>query len=614
MCGIAGLYGSFPSLEENIKRITRTLSHRGPDAEGFYVDHEKGLALGHRRLSILDLTELGNQPFHSKCGRYVTVYNGEVYNYKEIAKNLNLEVITHCDTEVIIEAYAKLGNNFVNQLKGMFAIAIWDKDANELKLFRDRIGIKPLYYYWKDGLFAFASEIKALTCLFSEEKLGINYQSVVDFLHLGYISQERTIYDNILKVPNGHYLSLASDKTLRTVPFWLMEDQIENVAISDENAAKELLKIKLNDAVDKQLIADVPIGTFLSGGIDSSIVTAISQDLANEPVNTFSIGFKDSKFNESHYAKKVAQALGTNHNEFLLTEKDAVEQVDKLLEVYDEPFGDSSAIPTLMVSELARKHVSVALSGDGGDEQFLGYGRYEWAKRLNNPFYYALRKQIAFGLKLSGSQRLKKGALIMDVPTQSTSKSHIFSQEQCLFSLTEINDMLVNPIDYYGVQENWKTKRILTPMESHAYFDLKNYLKDDLLVKVDRASMFHSLEVRVPLLDHEIVAFSLNLDSGLKIKNGITKYLLKQVLYDYVPAKLFDRPKWGFSVPMEKWLKNDLKYLLDKYLNREVVEVLNVVHFGKVEQLIKRYMNGEAYLYNRIWVLLQLHRFLKGNK
>lgn len=611
MCGIVGLFGNFPSLAGDIRNMTKTLSHRGPDAEGFFVDLKNEIALGHKRLSILDLSDKANQPFLSKCGRYVAVYNGEIYNHRQVATNMQLSLRTTCDTEVIVEAYAKMGEEFVHELNGMFAIAIWDKNTGILKLFRDRIGIKPLFYYCKDGKFAFASELKALFKILKRAELTIDYKAIVDLLHFGYIASDRTIYQEIKKLPNGNFLKV-NPKKKRTVimPFWKLDDCIQTNVYSNEEEAKNLFQSTLRESVKKRMIADVPLGTFLSGGIDSSTITALAQELSEKPVNTFSIGFKDSKYNESHFAKEVAKHLGTHHHELIITEKNALEQVDKLLKVYDEPFGDSSAIPTLLVSELARKHVKVALSGDGGDEQFLGYGMYQWAKRLSDPIKYKFRKPVAAGLKLLGNQRLKRGALVLEAPSKSNLKSHIFSQEQYFFTREEITKMLYRPVRYEGLKEVWRLSRELAPMEQQAYFDMNNYLKDDLLVKVDRASMFHSLEVRVPLLDHDVIAFTLNLDSKLKNKKGVTKYLLKQVLYDFAPSHLFDRPKWGFSVPMAKWLKQDLNYLIRKYLNKGSVEQVHIVRHSDVELLIKRFTKGENYLYNRLWILIQLHRFL----
>lgn len=611
MCGISGfLTKQYNS--ENLQKMTDTLSHRGPDADGIFFDEHAGIGLGHRRLSILDLSSNANQPYHSNCGRYVMVYNGEIYNYESIANELKsatgFSKKTNSDTEIILEAFVCWGDNFINKLNGMFSLAIWDKHNNELKLFRDRIGIKPLYYYWVDNVFAFSSEIKALTQLITTSKLTVNRNSVYDILHLGYTPQDFTIFNEINKVPSGSFLKV-NNKEISTTQFWGLNKQIKKETIKDEFTAKKGLETKLKSAVEKRMISDVPLGTFLSGGIDSSLVTALAQNISKSPINTFSIGFKDDKLDESRYAKKIAQELGTNHHEFLLTERDTLEQVDNLLSIYDEPFGDSSSLPTLLVSKMAKKHVSVALSGDGGDEQFLGYGMYNWAQRMNNPIIYNLRKPIYNALNLIGDNRIKRGALVINALSKQTLKSHIFSQEQGFFSAQEINKLLVTPTKGNLLQENWTLNRVLNPMEDQALFDLHYYLKEDLLVKVDRASMHHSLEVRVPLLDHDVVSYTLNIDAQLKYKNGTSKYLLKQVLYDYLPEKLFDRPKKGFSIPLSKWLKTDLKYLIDNYLSKETIEICGLVKYSEVGNIVARYLKGEDYLYNRVWILIQIHQF-----
>ena len=611
MCGITGfLTKNYNS--KDLQKITDSLYHRGPDANGIFFDENIGIGLGHRRLSILDLSTNANQPFFSNCGRYVMVFNGEIYNFEAIANELKnetgLKQKTASDTEIILEAFVHWGDNFIHKLNGMFAFAIWDKQNNELKLFRDRIGIKPLYYYWLDNVFAFSSEIKVLTQLITKSKLTINRNSIYDILHLGYTPQTFTAFNEIKKVPSGSFLKVK-DKEISITKFWDLNKQIKTEIIKDEFVAKKGLENSLKLSVEKQMISDVPLGTFLSGGIDSSLVTALAQKMSTNPINTFSIGFKDDKFDESRYARKIAQELHTNHHEFVLTEKEAIEQVDNLLSIYDEPFGDSSSIPTLLVSKMARKHVSVALSGDGGDEQFLGYGMYQWAKRMNNPVIYSLRKPINKTLNFIGDNRIKRGSLVINALSKKNIKAHIFSQEQGFFSAQEIDKLLVSSIKGNFLEENWTLCRELNPMENQALFDLHYYLKEDLLVKVDRASMHHSLEVRVPLLDHEVVSYSLNIDPRLKYKNGVSKYLLKEVLYDYLPKKLFVRPKKGFSIPLSKWLKEDLKYLIDQNLSKVSIESCGLVNFNIVDDLVNRFLNGEDYLYNRVWILIQIHQF-----
>lgn len=613
MCGIAGFISNKYN-KDDLNNMTSVLQHRGPDHQGIFFNKDLGVGLGHRRLSILDLSSSANQPFTSSCKNFTMVYNGEVYNYKDILHQIQLESNftpkTTSDTEIILEAFLLWGNDFVNKLNGMFSIAIWDRKKNNLTLFRDRMGIKPLFYYLDSDTFAFASEIKSLVNLVNKKCLSINQKTVIDILHLGYSYNDRTIFNEIKKVNAGSTISVDSSKQITQKYYWQIENQIKSKTICNETEAKNGLKKRIISSVEKRTISDVPIGTFLSGGIDSSLVTSITQSISSQPINTFSIGFKDSKHNESFFAKKIAQKLNTNHHEFILTERDAIEEVDNLFRTYDEPFGDSSSIPTLLVSKMAKQQISVALSGDGGDELFLGYGMYNWAKRMNNQFIYSMRKPISQTLNMLGNNKLRRGAMVINAPSKPLLKSHIFSQEQYLFSLEEISYLLTKENSFPKYETTYALNRSLTHMEDQAFFDLKNYLKDDLLVKVDRASMQHSLEVRVPLLDHEVVEYALNISPKLKYKKGTSKYLLKEVLYDFLPSEMFERPKQGFSIPLQKWLKTDLKYLIDSYLSKETIETINIVNYTTVKQIIEKYLKGEDYLYNRIWILIQLHKTL----
>jgi asparagine synthase (glutamine-hydrolysing) len=607
MCGIAG-FVSHKFSRQHLQNMTDCLAHRGPDADGFFYDENTGVGLGHRRLSIIDLSAAANQPFYSADGRYAMIFNGEVYNFKEIQAKYGIKPRTHSDTEIIVEAFAKAGPDSFNDLNGMFAIVIWDKVSNKLFIARDRAGVKPLHYWYRDGDFAFASELKAIATL--PIKKSINRTAVTNFLYLGYIPEEDTIYEDCYKLQPGQYAVLQKG-VLDIFSYWALEDEIDPAVLSNEKEARKTLKSLLESSVEYCLISDVPLGIFLSGGVDSSLVAAIARKVSGAPVKTFSIGFEEEKYNETQFARRVANHIQSEHHEFTVTEKDALELVDGLIGVYDEPYADTSAIPTLIVSKLARQHVTVALSGDGGDELFMGYGFYIWAKRLNNPFLKALRKPISKTLFQFGNNRVKRGSKLFDYSDASRKKSHIFSQEQYLFTEREIEEMLVQPvpIDLQETIEN--PKRKLSVIEEQSFFDLKNYLPEELLVKTDRASMHHSLEVRVPLLDHRLIEFSINLDQSLKMRGGTTKYLLKQVLYDYVPADIFKRPKWGFTVPMAQWMKNELGYLLDKYLSEQMVKQANLVKYEYVACLLKNFKTGSDYLYNRIWALVLLHKWYK---
>lgn len=619
MCGITGYYSPNKLFSEaELHVMMNALEHRGPDAIGYYMDAFIGF--GHRRLSILDLSDAANQPMFSHCGRYVMIYNGEVYNYREIATELKsnkpqIHFKTTSDTEVILEAFAHWGENFVQKLNGMYAIAIYDIQEKELLMYRDRIGVKPIYYYWDGANFVFASELKALKKLKSKIDLKINVVAINEFLHLGYIPEPHSIYEHIKKMPAGTFLKIKG-KALSIFSYWKADDMIKPQVENDFNTAKKTLTELIESSVNYRMISDVPFGTFLSGGIDSSLVTAVAQKFSDKPVNTFSIGFKDEKHNESGFAKNVANYLKTKHHEFIITEKEAIALANKLTSIYDEPFSDSSAIPTLIVSKLAREHVKMTLSGDGGDELFMGYGAYQWAKRLENPFVKSLRKPVARGL-LKLSSKYKRVGELLAYDDETTKKSHIFSQEQYLFSRQEIK-ALTNPEFQKDIilKENYNTlTRTLLPEEEQALFDINYYLKDDLLVKVDRASMHYSLETRVPLLDYRIVEFALNLSTDLKIKNGESKYLLKQVLYDYVPKEFFNRPKWGFSIPLVKWLKNELLFLMDNYLSENVIKKHAFVNYEIVLQLKKQFLDKNMdYLYNRLWLLIVLHQWLEENE
>jgi asparagine synthase (glutamine-hydrolysing) len=615
MCGIAGFYSNKGQFgESDLHHMTNAMPHRGPDAAGFYLNEGNTCGLGHRRLSIIDLSAAANQPMFSQSGRYVIVFNGEVYNFQEIQAALNIKPRTTSDTEIIIEAFEKKGVEFVQLLNGMFAIAVYDIHEHTLYLFRDRLGVKPIYYFNQDGNFAFGSEIKSLLQTAPvKNSLTVYKPAVRTFLYAGYIPEPHTIYQQINRLPSGSY-AVIKDGTTSIKSYWKPEEKLKPTVTANFDSAKKELKALLTTSVQYRMISDVPFGTFLSGGIDSSAVTAIAQSISNQPVKTFSIGFKEAKFNESEYARKVSEHLGTQHHEFIVTENDALDLIDKMMVAYDEPYADSSAIPTMLVSKLARKYVTMTLTGDGGDELFMGYGAYDWSQRLSNPLVQTFRKPIALALSQMGNT-YKRGAGVFNFKQKNRIKSHIFSQEQYFFSEEEL-DQIVKP-DYSAeilFHENFgQLNRKLSAAEEQALYDIKYYLKDDLLVKVDIATMQFSLEARSPFLDYRIVEFALNLSEGLKKKESASKYLLKEVLYDYVPRQFFERPKWGFSIPLYKWLKKDLHYLVDQYLSPEMIIKHAVVQPQKVKQLIARFENGEDFLYNRIWALILLHKWMNDH-
>ncbi len=618
MCGIAG-YISLTNefVQQQLKDATAVMQHRGPDADGFYFSDDNKIGFAHRRLSILDLSIAANQPMTSADGRYCIVFNGEVYNFNELKQQLKdkgASLKTTSDTEVILELFAQQGASSFALLNGMFAFAIYDKQENKVILSRDHVGIKPLFYYVDEKNFVFASELKVIKKMINN-RVSVCAEAVPYFLHLGFIPEPLTIYNNTYKFPSAHYAEVNLEQNSIAVsprPFWKLADKISPKVVSDEVIARKQLKDLLYDSIKKQLISDVPVGTFLSGGIDSSLVTAIAANVSgSDKIKSFSIAIDDGKYNESKFAKQVATHLKTDHHEFVVKEKEVIELVDKLIPAYDEPFADSSAFPTMMVSRMARKHVTVALSGDGGDELFHGYGMYQWATRLSKPLSAVAKTPLYVASKLMGNKYQRAGNLY---DYDDNIITHIFSQEQYYFKENELAALLVNSsFDFTSINELPHFNRNLSAAEKQSFWDFNHYLKDDLLVKVDRASMQYSLESRVPLLDYRLVEFAYNLSADLKIKGSNMKYLLKEVLYDHVPKEIFDRPKWGFAIPLGKWLQTDLKYLLDKYTSQSVIEKYNIVNFEAVKKIKQQYQNGKDYLYNRLWLIIVLHWWLEEN-
>jgi asparagine synthase (glutamine-hydrolysing) len=614
VCGIAGFLDPESILtKESLQLMTDSIKHRGPDAEGIYYEQQNGIGLGHRRLSILDVSTSSNQPFYSKDKTHIIVFNGEVYNYRELAKKYNLTLSTTSDTEVIIELYIKLGKKCVGEFNGMFAFAIYNIITNELFLCRDRLGVKPLFIYKEGAMLVFASELKALQINKKiKEKLTINKDAVRLFLHLGYIPEPYTIYNEIQKFPSGSYSTIGKYSQLEE-KYWTPEAKISEKVLSDYASAKAELNNLLERSIRYRMISDVPLGTFLSGGIDSSLVTAIAQKNSDKPINTFSIGFKEARYNEAVHASKIAKFLKTNHHEFILSEQEAMESLERIIDHFDEPFADTSALPTWMVSKLASKEVKVILTGDGGDELFMGYGSYNWAQRLDKMNSPLVRNFFRLALNASGQDRYKRIANLFDYKNTASVKSHIFSQEQGFFSEKQLDEILIG----FEINEAWEnigqTARKLSPKEYQTLFDMKYYLRDDLLVKVDRASMYASIEAREPLLDYKLIEFSLNLGENLKYKNGISKLLLKEVLYDYIPNSYFERPKWGFSIPLAQWMKKDMEYLITNYLSAEVTEGIGIVRYDAIKILKERFYKGENYLYNRLWAIIVLHKWFIKN-
>lgn len=617
MCGIAGIYSPKTPIvlrQHALTEMSNAIAHRGPDAEGIWEHQNVGLA--HRRLSIIDLSTAANQPFVSDCGRYAIVYNGEVYNYRQLASQYGLQLRTSSDTEVILALFIKLGHDFVRLLNGMFAFAIYDCRTEQIWLFRDRMGIKPLFYTYiaEQSLFGFSSELKSFQqCPLFQPALQISETALHHFLYCGFVPSDQTVYKTVQKLPAGHWARLQ-DGNLDITPYWKPEQAVlkRPLALTVAAAQNQLSEL-LVDAVRNCLVSDVPIGVLLSGGIDSSLVAAIAQREMGTQLQTFSIGFDDAQFNELPYARQVAKHLNTQHFDYKISTQEAKDNISAFLNTYDEPFADSSGIPMLSVSALARQQVKVVLSGDGGDELFLGYGSYVWAKRLDNPVVQLLRYPISALFKRM-NYRYQRGASMLSYEKAPQRKSHILSQEGYFFTTAEIKRLLLPhnlPADEYSWDETLlPTARSLSPMENQALFDLKNYLKDDLLVKTDRASMRHALEIRLPLLDYRLVELAQNLPLAFKYKQGTAKYLLRKVLFQYLPPELFNRPKRGFAVPMASWLRTDFDYLIHNYLSDAAIEQANWVSVNEVRSLVRQFEAGNDYLFNRIWALIILHKWL----
>ena len=609
MCGISGLVNSTEILDKNIiHEMSNSMSHRGPDAHGVFISESKKVQLAHRRLSILDLSDNSNQPMISNCGNYILVFNGEIYNYEELRKELQtkhaIQFTTNSDTEVLLKGFIIWKEKVVNRLNGMFSFAIYENENNTLWIFRDRIGIKPIYYYWDQKIFAFASELKGISYLQTQVgQFKENKQALMSFFRLGYIPSPNTIFQEVKKFPSGSYAKFQNEK-LEFYPYWKSENYIQKEYQNQKAQAKNELHELLQSSIELRMKSDVAFGSFLSGGVDSSTVSAIAQSQSDSKLNTFSIGFNESKYNESIFAKQVAKHIGSDHHEHILSYQDALALIPEIFKSMDEPFADSSLIPTYLVSKMARRKVKMALSGDGGDEQFFGYGMYKWAKRLNNPFLKTFRHPIAATLKASASNRKRRASAYFDYQKNDFIPAHIFSCEQNLFSECELKNLFLNEFERTEFNQIANFNRKLTADEKQAFFDLNFYLQDDLLVKVDRASMMNSLEVRVPLLDHRIIEFTLNLSTDLKRNGHDSKYLLKQILYDYVPKEFFNRPKWGFSIPMESWLKKELYFLIETHLSKSEIESTGMLNWNYVQTIINRYKKGETYLYNRLWLII----------
>ena len=608
MCGIAGHINHSSIDDSAIGSMIDRIKHRGPDYTGFFKDDL--LSLAHARLSILDLSNKANQPFHSSDERYVMAYNGEVYNFRELAAEMSYTPKTSSDTEIVLEAYQNYGDDFVHKLNGMFAIAIYDRKEKVVKIWRDRFGIKPLYYYWDGRRFAFASELKSLYALGFEKT--INTMSLNSYLFLEYIPQPDTIFENFHKLGNGKKL-VYKEGQLEISTYYDILDRLEENDISEKEALESFNEL-LEKSIARRRISDVPLGVFLSGGVDSSIISAVLRN-QTESVRSFNIGFDNEKYDESNYAKAVAEELKLDHKHYQLEFENLLDDLEVIVDQYDEPFSVSSVFPSYKVSNLAKSDVTVALSGDGGDELFMGYGHYKWRDRLSH-LDGGLGKPIksaASALFSALSSKYKRVSKLLEAGKVSEDWPHVWSQEQHMFTQKEIYRLISQSNQYYPLKNSWldiqgESNDIFQQV---SLFDIRHYLADDLLYKVDMASMRNSLEVRLPFLDHNLVEFAINLPTSLKIKSGELKYLPKRYLETYLSTELIYRKKWGFGAPVDIWMKGKLRDMLNDYLNPKRIANQGIFDPKICSDLLKDFQKGDHYLYNRIWALFAFQLWLE---
>ena len=595
MCGICGFIASSEINRDSLVRMNTRLIHRGPDDHGEEI-YQRGInsfvGLAQRRLSIIDLSERGHQPMHSANGQVSVVFNGEIYNFMEL-KELMPDYMfrSSSDTEVIIAAYLKWGINFVNRLNGMFAIAIFDRKDDVVYLIRDRIGKKPLYYYVKDeNNVAFASEIKSIIeCPFFIKE--INRNILGRYLYRQCIAAPDTIYKNAYKLEPGGILELRRGK-LKKYKYWDIARKYNELSIreiQDYESAKKELKQLLLESVSRRLIADVPVGAFLSGGFDSSLICAIAQNLLSKPIKTFSIGFYEKEYNEAVFAKAVAKHIGSEHEELYISEHEMLDVLESIPLYYDEPFADASQIPTMLVSQLAKQHVSVVLSGDGGDEIFGGYNIYltlqkAQKKALWGKIVYYIRKYVPYinnlnyWEKMNIVHRIVSDDLNVEAKTQTGVNTYI----------NAVNSLLIEPRHnfYYEFESKYRQKNYdITRM----LLDMDTYLPDDILTKVDRASMKYSLECRCPLLDKEVIEYAFKLPMEYKVDGG-TKKILKDITYEYIPREIMDRPKAGFSIPLDKWLRGALRDKLMDWTEKKFLEQQGIFNADFTKEFIISYL------------------------
>jgi len=643
MCGFSGFVSHKMMTQDQMQTILRQMSaalqHRGPDDQGIWLDNNHAVGLAHQRLSIQDLSQQGHQPMQSASERYVIAYNGEIYNGAEIKAQLSLNETYwrgHSDTEIMLAAIETWGiEKALKRFNGMFAFALWDRQHKQLILARDRLGIKPLYYGWVDGQLVFASELTAIK-QFPCFKADISRDALAQYIQYGYVPTPLSIYHDVYKLPQGSFLvATVNDQiNLTEEKYWQAKDYLlrPRVTLSRQEAVDHLENLLL-DSVQSRMVSDVPLGAFLSGGVDSSTVVALMQKQHSNPIKTFSIGFEEGDYNEAHYAKKIAEHLATDHTELYISANDALTVIPTLSQHIDEPIADPSVLPTYLVSKLAKQSVTVSLSGDGGDELFGGYVRYQWLNDywkktgwLPGPAKQLLGKMM---MQLSPEQintifrkaravlpnryhYAQPGEKIHKLARALSAKTPDSFYFQLISKCHDVNSMLVNydepqPEVFNEVATAHYVDRIM-------YYDLMGYLPDDILTKVDRASMAVSLEARVPLLDHRVVEFALSLPLTMKLHQRQSKWLLRQVLYKHVPKALIERPKMGFTVPLRSWLAGPLREWADDLLGEQRLRTEGHFVAEAVRDKWQTFLSAHSSNHRELWHIVMFQAWLQQQR
>ena len=614
------------------------IAHRGPDGDGVWTDERAGIALAQRRLAIVDLTETGAQPMVSSCGRYVMVYNGEIYNAADIASTLGDRkdrLKGTSDTEVILESFAGKGiEPTVRSMIGMFAIALWDRDTRDLTLIRDRVGIKPLYWCKTNKTLLFGSELKSIK-QHPDCPRDLDHTAIAGYIRKCYVNAPKTIYQGVNQLMPGHILTITDDGEEQLQQYWSMhETAVHGSSHPDQRTETVLLQeleALLNDSVKRRMIADVPLGAFLSGGIDSSLVVALMQQNSHQPVRTFSIGFEEQAYNEAQYAAQVARHLGTDHTELYVTAKDALDVIPSLHTMFDEPFADSSQIPTYLISKMTRKHVTVALSGDGGDELFTGYRRYfstaKYHRLMSQPQW--LRHVEACCIENIPEKILTQGARFLPnrigkllhsqnlqrLPSILRSDHPLALYPGTLWHEEDPGQILVNQhTPNETVWNRAKSIKFDGRYSAMQYIDTQDYLTDDILTKVDRASMAASLEARVPLLDHRVIELAWQLPEHMKVRNGQGKWALRRILSKHIPPSLIERPKMGFGVPIDSWLRGPLKDWAEDLLSEDALLKTEIFNPSIIRNRWKQHQSSESDWQFQLWDVLMLQSWAVHEK